>query len=41
MESWAAERGVEYLGGAILAYPQDIGSAEALLLFSGSPAVWS
>jgi len=41
MESWAKGRGAEYLDGAILAYPQDIGSAKALLLFSGSPAIWS
>lgn len=41
MGRWANERGVEYLDGAILAYPQDIGSDQALLLFSGSPAVWA
>jgi 3-hydroxyisobutyrate dehydrogenase-like beta-hydroxyacid dehydrogenase len=41
MDTWARARGLAYLDGAILAYPQDIGSAGALLLFSGSRAVWS
>lgn len=38
--SWAREIGVQYLDGAILAYPSHIGSAAAQILISGSPEVF-
>jgi 3-hydroxyisobutyrate dehydrogenase-like beta-hydroxyacid dehydrogenase len=40
-ERWAAERGAHYLDGGIFAYPQDIGSPEAALYYSGPTDVWS
>jgi 3-hydroxyisobutyrate dehydrogenase-like beta-hydroxyacid dehydrogenase len=36
---WAQEHGVKYLDGAILAYPQHIGSAAAQILLSGSDEI--
>src|SRR5256885_3815832 len=41
LERWAAERDAEYLDGAILCYPQGIGSPQGMILFSGPAAVWS
>ncbi|MPY81237.1 MAG: hypothetical protein GEV04_23035 [Actinophytocola sp.] len=41
LERWAAEHGAEYLDGSIVCYPQDIGSSEAAVLYSGSPAAWT
>ncbi|MEU9294381.1 FAD-dependent oxidoreductase [Streptomyces sp. NPDC048266] len=41
MADWAAERGGRYLDGAVLGYPQDIGSDATMILFSGSPDIWS
>jgi 3-hydroxyisobutyrate dehydrogenase-like beta-hydroxyacid dehydrogenase len=41
MERWAAERGVGYLDGSILCFPDKIGTPEGIILFSGSPAVWA
>jgi 3-hydroxyisobutyrate dehydrogenase-like beta-hydroxyacid dehydrogenase len=38
--AWAEERGVNYLDGAILAYPQHIGSAAAQILLSGSEEIF-
>ena len=38
---WSAARGVAYLNGGLFCYPQDIGSPEAKIYFSGSGAVWS
>ena len=35
MESWARSRGIDYLDGAILNYPADIGKPEATVLYSG------
>jgi len=35
MESWARPRGIDYLDGAILSYPADIGKPEATVLYSG------
>ncbi|HXY14324.1 MAG TPA: NAD(P)-binding domain-containing protein [Terriglobales bacterium] len=34
-ESWARPRGIDYLDGAILGYPVDIGKPQATLLYSG------
>lgn len=38
---WAGGHGVQHLDGAILAYPQDIGTASAMLVYAGPHAVWS
>ncbi|RAG82410.1 hypothetical protein DN069_27445 [Streptacidiphilus pinicola] len=38
---WAGERGAAYLDGSILCYPQQIGTPEGFIVFSGSPAVWA
>jgi 3-hydroxyisobutyrate dehydrogenase-like beta-hydroxyacid dehydrogenase len=41
MARWAADRDIAYLDGAILAFPEQIGTPDGLILFSGSNAVWS
>lgn len=41
MDGWAAERGAAYLDASVLCYPDDIGTPEAAILYSGSPAVWA
>ncbi|MGH3698698.1 MAG: FAD-dependent oxidoreductase [Pseudonocardiaceae bacterium] len=41
LERWAVQRHAEYLDGAILCFPRDIGSTEATIVFSGSLAAWS
>jgi len=38
---WAATRGAEYFEGGIFCYPQDIGTAEGTIFYSGPSAVWS
>jgi 3-hydroxyisobutyrate dehydrogenase-like beta-hydroxyacid dehydrogenase len=38
---WAAERGAAYLDGSILCYPQQIGTPEGFVVFSGTPDVWA
>jgi 3-hydroxyisobutyrate dehydrogenase-like beta-hydroxyacid dehydrogenase len=35
MESWAGPRGIDYLDGAILNYPVDIGKPQGTVLYSG------
>jgi 3-hydroxyisobutyrate dehydrogenase-like beta-hydroxyacid dehydrogenase len=35
MESWARPRGIDYLDGAIMNYPVDIGTPEGTVLYSG------
>jgi 3-hydroxyisobutyrate dehydrogenase-like beta-hydroxyacid dehydrogenase len=35
METWASEKGAEYLDGAIMSYPDGIGKESSRLLFSG------
>ena len=35
MESWARPRGIDYLDGAIMNYPVDIGKPEGTVLYSG------
>jgi 3-hydroxyisobutyrate dehydrogenase-like beta-hydroxyacid dehydrogenase len=35
MDSWARAHGIEYLDGAILSYPMNIGKPEATVLYSG------
>jgi len=35
MESWARARGIDYLDGAIVNYPADIGKPEGTVLYSG------
>lgn len=39
--SWAADRGAQYLDGAILCYPQDIATDDGLVVFSGPQALWA
>lgn len=41
LENWAATVGAHYLDGSIVCYPQDIGSEEAAILYSGSEAAWT
>ncbi|MQY33847.1 hypothetical protein SRB17_18130 [Streptomyces sp. RB17] len=41
MKTWAEERGVPYLDGAVLCYPQQIGTEEGMVLYSGSPETWA
>lgn len=41
MERWATGRGAAYLDGAIICYPPEIGTADGLILYSGSPEVWN
>ncbi|MQY33858.1 hypothetical protein SRB17_18240 [Streptomyces sp. RB17] len=41
MAQWAHERGIGYLDGAILCFPGQVGTAEGLVLYSGSASVWS
>jgi 3-hydroxyisobutyrate dehydrogenase-like beta-hydroxyacid dehydrogenase len=40
MAGWAAQRGADYLDGAIMAIPQGIGQPETTLLYSGSSAAF-
>ncbi|HJQ07269.1 MAG TPA: NAD(P)-binding domain-containing protein [Nocardioides sp.] len=40
MQQWTAERGVDYLDGSILCYPQHIGTPEGMVLFSGPEEIW-
>lgn len=40
LAAWAAEHGVAYLDGAILAVPEMIGASEAAILYSGSAEVF-
>ena len=35
MESWTRPRGIDYLDGAIMSYPVDIGRPEGTVLYSG------
>ncbi|WP_338932135.1 NAD(P)-binding domain-containing protein [Streptomyces netropsis] len=39
--AWAAEHGFDYLDGAIMTTPPGIGSAEFMLLYSGSPTAFA
>ena len=38
---WAGERGAEYLDGAILGYPEQIGTEGVAILYSGSETAWA
>jgi 3-hydroxyisobutyrate dehydrogenase-like beta-hydroxyacid dehydrogenase len=40
-QKWAANRSAEYLDGSLVCYPQDIGSPDATILYSGSYAAWT
>lgn len=40
MEQWARARGVSYLDGSILCYPQHVGTPAGLFLFSGPSEAW-
>lgn len=37
---FAHSRGIDYLGGAIMAHPRTVGTAEAVLLFGGDEAIF-
>lgn len=39
--AWAAERGTEYLDGAVLCYPAQIGTDSGMILYSGSATAWA
>jgi 3-hydroxyisobutyrate dehydrogenase-like beta-hydroxyacid dehydrogenase len=39
-EAWARAQGADYVDGAILAWPRQIGGAETVILFSGAEAVF-
>ncbi|GAB3119803.1 NAD(P)-binding domain-containing protein [Streptomyces calidiresistens] len=41
LSAWAAQRDIAYLDGAVMSVPGAIGSAEALILYSGSPEVFT
>jgi 3-hydroxyisobutyrate dehydrogenase-like beta-hydroxyacid dehydrogenase len=41
MGAWAAERGITYLDGIVLCYPQQVGTEEGLVLYSGSLEAWA
>jgi 3-hydroxyisobutyrate dehydrogenase-like beta-hydroxyacid dehydrogenase len=38
---WAQDHGIDYLDGAIMAYPRTIGTAEATILYSGTEEVFT
>jgi 3-hydroxyisobutyrate dehydrogenase-like beta-hydroxyacid dehydrogenase len=40
MAAWAAERGIEYLDGAMLAVPQSVATPDANFIYSGSTPVF-
>ena len=40
MESWARARGIDYLDGAIMNYPVDIGKPQGTVLYSGPDEVF-
>ena len=40
LDGWAQATGVDYLDGVILAYPSQIGTAEASVLAAGHPSAW-
>ncbi|MFG2446625.1 NAD(P)-binding domain-containing protein [Nocardia fluminea] len=40
MEAWAAARGIHYLDGSLLCFPEYVGSPDALVVYSGSSDVW-
>ncbi|MDH2416152.1 FAD-dependent oxidoreductase [Nocardioides sp. CER19] len=40
VEHWATRHDVRLLDGAILAFPNDIGTEDAAIYFSGDPGVW-
>lgn len=41
LDRWASERGVAYLDGMALSYPQQLLAGDAFVLVSGSPAGWA
>jgi 3-hydroxyisobutyrate dehydrogenase-like beta-hydroxyacid dehydrogenase len=41
MESWATQRGISYLDGAIMSYPSGIGAPECTILYSGPEEVFN
>lgn len=41
LAAWVTDQGAEYLDGAVYAVPQTIGTPDAFVLYSGSPAVFA
>ncbi|WP_158890786.1 NAD(P)-dependent oxidoreductase [Amycolatopsis anabasis] len=41
LKAWAEARGVHYLDGAVLCYPQQVGTKEGMVLYSGSAEAWA
>ena len=41
MESWARPRGIDYLDGAIMNYPLDIGTPRGMVLYSGPDEIFN
>ena len=41
LATWASDRGLEVIDGAILAYPDGIGEADSVLVYAGNAALWS
>lgn len=41
LQAWAGEHGVPYIDGAVLCYPQQVGTEEGMVLYSGSPEAWA
>ncbi|MGW4350627.1 NAD(P)-dependent oxidoreductase [Nocardia sp. NPDC004582] len=41
MQRWVGDRGGSYLDGSIASYPQDIGSSDAVICYSGPTATWN
>jgi 3-hydroxyisobutyrate dehydrogenase-like beta-hydroxyacid dehydrogenase len=41
MQAWAEARGIRYLDGAVLCYPQQVGTKEGMVLYSGSAEAWA
>lgn len=40
MESWARERAIAYLDGAIICFPEYVGAPDALFVYSGPTELW-
>jgi len=41
LKAWADEREIPYLDGAVLCYPQQVGTEEGMVLYSGAPDAWA
>ncbi|WP_370937426.1 NAD(P)-dependent oxidoreductase [Amycolatopsis sp. cg13] len=41
LKAWADARGIRYIDGAVLCYPQQVGTDEGMVLYSGSAEAWA